>query len=53
MEFYGLWSGDYLMEISPELQDGMIETSDYIHSENASQMFLAGYVTEDLTGDTS
>ncbi|MBK7852806.1 MAG: metallophosphoesterase [Bacteroidetes bacterium] len=49
--FFGLWSGDVSDGISPGLQDGMIETSDYIHIENASQMFLAGYVTEDLTGD--
>ena len=48
---WALWSGDVSDGISPGLQDGFIESSDYSLIENSSQAFLFGYETTDITGD--
>ena len=41
---FALWSGDVN-------QDGSIEATDFNAIENASQNFLSGYITTDITGD--
>jgi hypothetical protein len=50
---FAFWSGDVsdAATSTPGLQDGVIESQDYVEVENAVLFTLKGYRVQDLTGD--
>ena len=48
---FALWSGDVSDGTTVGVQDGIINKYDHVEIENAAQLFITGYVTNDLTGD--
>jgi hypothetical protein len=50
--FFAMYSGDISDAVyGAGLQDGVIESQDYLEMENAVSVILMGYVVQDITGD--
>jgi hypothetical protein len=50
--YFALYSGDISDAVyGAGMQDGVIESQDYLEMENAVSIILMGYVSQDITGD--